>query len=477
LAALGYVSRLSTLPEEVRMARFGHALVLLTLTLALAVAACAPVKTNPRAASRFDPEGGPLHVYAEADLFVGSGGSVPRLSRVTAVRLDGGRVDLNVERRGRSRWEGERLLAWGSVPEGEYTALLFEGEPPREGPGEVPGASRETSVPLSLRLGKGRGAVIRLALGEGGRLAAREPKSRPAAVLGAVPLEAADAVLLFDRLDGTPVTVVPAGDGPTAVGIDTIRSRAYATVPAEDRLEIIDLVDGVNIGFIPLIPGDEPTTLALTPDGALAVVANRGSGTVSVVDLPGRTERARVSIGERPTSVALDGTRRRAYVSQEIPGSVAVVDYARGEVVDLYSTEARPARIRLDGSARRLLVAHGGAPSLVEFDTALGTAVRRIELGSPAAALALDARAGTALVAVQDGPLVDAYGPASDLPERSYVAEGRVRFLEVDDEGNALCIVYEGRDEIRLLQLVGGQTLARLETGPGPGEPAFSGSR
>lgn len=447
------------------------------LAIAVASCACATTRSVPGSSIARDPSAGVLFVYSEPASAERARGAGLDPSRVDAVHEDGSELPLKLAFRpkdGSDRWG---LLAFGRVPEGRYTALrLTERPPARRGPGsDAPPPSR--TFPVDLRVGRGRGAVVLLGPGEEDPWAASAPRPRPAAVFGAVPVRLADALLLFDRLSGEPAAVVPTGARPTSVAIDVSRSRAYVALAGEDAVEVVDLVDPASLGTIPLVPGDEPATILLSPDGATAITANRGSGTVSVVDVLGRSERARIRVGERPTSLDLDPLRRTLFVAHEVPSAVTVVDLVRLETAAEFPTEGRPIRIRFDPLSRTLWVAHAGTPSVLVLEPATGRVLRKIELTSAAAALALDLRAGTALVASSRGFGVDVFGPNSGLPLRSYPAGGTPRFLEVDSEGNSLCIVYEGRDEIRLVRLVGGQTLARIETGPEPGEPAFSGSR
>jgi len=84
--------------------------------------------------------------------------------------------------------------------------------------------------------------------------------------------------------------------------------------------------------------GAGPAQLALTPNGATLVVANRGDGTMSVVDRLGLVERQRIDLGvTHPHGVAISSDGRTAFVSYEgdtkSDGGVVAVDLATGAVV------------------------------------------------------------------------------------------------------------------------------------------------
>jgi DNA-binding beta-propeller fold protein YncE len=134
-------------------------------------------------------------------------------------------------------------------------------------------------------------------------------------------------------------------------------------------------------------------------------------------------------------------------------------------------------RLRLDATGRRIVVAHRDARAVLVLDAATRSVARRIPLDSQASALALDPRSDRIYVARRGGLMVEVFDPGSPFPTRGFPVDGDVGFLEVDPEGNTLCMVLPDRDEVLLVRLVGGQVVARLGIGPGPGEPAFSGSR
>ncbi len=64
---------------------------------------------------------------------------------------------------------------------------------------------------------------------------------------------------------------------------DQPRQRLYLSNSDHNRVEIFDLAAHRYIA--PIVVGNEPAGLALTPDGTLLAVVNSGDGTVSVIDL------------------------------------------------------------------------------------------------------------------------------------------------------------------------------------------------
>lgn len=99
--------------------------------------------------------------------------------------------------------------------------------------------------------------------------------------------------------------------------------------------------DGQIVGTVPV--GNRPAQIALTADGGMLVVANRGDASLSLVDTAALIETARIPLGaEHPHGLALDDAGMRAFVSCEgtpqTSGRAVAVDLESESV--LWSAEA-----------------------------------------------------------------------------------------------------------------------------------------
>ncbi|MCB9683176.1 MAG: DUF1565 domain-containing protein [Alphaproteobacteria bacterium] len=88
--------------------------------------------------------------------------------------------------------------------------------------------------------------------------------------------------------------------------------RVWAVAADFDGVAVFD-AQGARLGFVPT--GRDPRTVALTPDGALALVANLGAGTVSFVDTATLEVVRDVEVGLEPFGVVVDTAGTSAYVS------------------------------------------------------------------------------------------------------------------------------------------------------------------
>ena len=79
-----------------------------------------------------------------------------------------------------------------------------------------------------------------------------------------------------------------------AIVYDKLRQKLYISNQDHNRVEVFDLA--TNTFQSPMLVGNQPTVLTLTPDGALLAVLDHGDSTVSVIDLATMTFKASFSL-------------------------------------------------------------------------------------------------------------------------------------------------------------------------------------
>lgn len=165
-------------------------------------------------------------------------------------------------------------------------------------------------------------------------------------------------------------TIALANDGRTLVAANMINNSMTILIPAFDRV----------IAEIPV--GRDPRSVALTLDSTQALVANRGDGTISVVDLNEQTVTATIPIGVLPYGVVTN-SNTTAYVSLEGSDQIAVVDLENQSVSSIIDVPDAPAGLTLWGDF--LYVTHfwSGAISMVYLP--LRRVIQTVSTGSDTA--------------------------------------------------------------------------------------------
>jgi len=417
-----------------------------------------------------------------------------RLRGIAAQREDGATFPLELklaELKGDAP-SGQRLLAWGAVPPGNYTGFAITAAEAsiqdEEGGRELTIPSEATPSSFPFRAEARRGM---LALAELDALAARDaadafvpafaltkPSSLATGLVGAVASRAMNAVVLFDKVSGQPVKLIVVGRGPSGMAVDVVRRRLYVALTGDDAIATVDLLEPALLATSPLRAGDQPVSLALSQDGLTLLVANSGSSTVSLLDASSAvlTERTRVEVKSGPRYLAIDPSGNKAWVFSALDDTISVLAVPGGGLIGTIRSGGGPMRGDFGRAQARLYVIHQNSTYLDVVNTATLTVAQRVFIGAGASAIKVDPKTGRIYVGYKNSDRLDVFDPTGLLPIDHVEAGGGVSHLTIDSEGNNLCISLSSRGEVRLVRLVGKTVAARLEV-PDPVEAAIPGER
>ncbi|MCA9904473.1 MAG: YncE family protein, partial [Anaerolineae bacterium] len=178
-------------------------------------------------------------------------------------------------------------------------------------------------------------------------------------------------------------SIALAPDTLTMVAANALSNSITILVPSQSRV-----IDEVSVGR-------DPRSVAITPDGARALVTNRGDGSLSIVDIRGASVLATIPVGVWPYGVVTNNDQV-AYVSLQ-SGEIVEVDLVAGRVTRRIPLPGMPSGLALWGDF--LYVTHfwTGEVSLVYLPS--GAIVARVGTGgtnSISQSIALDITRGIA---------------------------------------------------------------------------------
>ena len=140
---------------------------------------------------------------------------------------------------------------------------------------------------------------------------------------------------------------VPVGDGPEAVAVNPETNNVYVTIQRESRLTVHDPNHHDMLYKTGL--GSSPIGIEFSPDATLALVPNRMSNDVSVIetrfhrDGEGRPwEVERIPVGIWPGEVVFNSSGSTAYVSNNKTNDISVIDTEAREEVDRIDVRTHP---------------------------------------------------------------------------------------------------------------------------------------
>ncbi len=168
-----------------------------------------------------------------------------------------------------------------------------------------------------------------------------------------------DSLSVFNAASRTKVASVSFGAGAMPVSVAVLPDDQTAVVALRKAQKLAKVVgiDKVNPSVAGEVKvGSEPTGVALSPSGRIAVVANFGERTVSLVDTASMSITATIDVGANPRAVAItndldeDNADEKAYVTlfYGAPVSETTDDGRVGKVVEIdLGTRAKTATIDL----------------------------------------------------------------------------------------------------------------------------------
>jgi YVTN family beta-propeller protein len=129
--------------------------------------------------------------------------------------------------------------------------------------------------------------------------------------------------------------------------------RLFVTCERQNTLLVVRLEDGARLHAVD-VGQALPHIVAVSPDGATAVTANIGTGTLTAVDVEQGLPRRHVRVLERPEGMAFSPDGRLLYVVNRESDAIAVVETGQFEMVGRIATGRGPVRVAITPDGGRI---------------------------------------------------------------------------------------------------------------------------
>jgi YVTN family beta-propeller protein len=243
--------------------------------------------------------------------------------------------------------------------------------------------------------------------------------------------------------------IVDLGDYRRPHGVQFIDARRVAvTAETQRTLLVVDVFEG---RILSAFGTDQNVShmVALAPDRKRAYIANMVSGSMTALELASGKLLAQVTTGRGAEGIDVTPDGREIWVSNRDADTVSIVDAARLQAVAQLEAPGFPIRVRFTPDGRRALVTAPRADALLVFDVASRKLERRIALPV--------ARTET------DGRLLGQFA-------KSTVPIGVV----TDASGKLAFVAQANADQVAVIDLDKGETVATMRTGKEPDGMAWS---
>lgn len=197
--------------------------------------------------------------------------------------------------------------------------------------------------------------------------------------------------LAIDRL--------PTGAGAEGVAVNPLTQTAVVANKGPGTLSIIDMktrqvVSTIEVGGTPVGPKINEKTNTV-------VFSDKADGTVVLLDLASGAEKARISVGSSPSCVAVDAEHNIATVGCAGDNSVYVIDLASEEVKYTIPVSPWPVCMHwcINPNNMTAIVANRGGDTITVMDIENGVVLKTITIGrGPGPGPALNPLTNTAIV-------------------------------------------------------------------------------
>lgn len=456
----------------------GNALVAAAL-LSLLLTSCAPRLAAFQPALRQD---GSLELYLQP-LPQEAQRLLIHLAEIAAIREDGSLAPLQPllsELQGSALMGVQRRLASATLSPGTYRGISLHFDKASllrdDGAADLLVPDEPLSIQAEFRIIRRAASTLFLTLAPENLTSSgfsftpsfslATPTRQLQGLLGYATNTQSNTISVFNKRTMEIVDTIATASGPQGAAIDPRRGWMYVALAGDDAIEAIEVNTGVILHRLQLNFGDEPTEIALSPDGRILVSANRGTNTASVIDTSTLREIDRVGLPSEPFSVVTGTSGRRAYLIQPLGNAISEIDVSRREVNRTLILDESPVRGALSRDGDNLYVTTRFSSDLLVIDTAGLSLKERIHVGSRAACVEVDPKTDLVYVGRESGS-ISVVEPSSLMPIDRIRVDGHVAFLDIDRDQNSLLALLPDRRLVRKIDLVSRRVAGAVEIAEG----------
>lgn len=200
-----------------------------------------------------------------------------------------------------------------------------------------------------------------------------------------------------DRYATDSVTV---GQEPSSVAVNPDGTKVYVANSGEGTVNVINTATNEVSATVRV--GRMPAAVAVHPDGSTVYVTNWGEGTVSVINASSNTVSRTIPIGGGPDGVVVHPDGTKAYVTAWNMGEINVIDTSTNTVSQTVGIGGGPGRPAVSPDGTRLYVADSWDDIMRIIDTSTMEVTDTITVGSSPSGVAVNPDGTRVYVSSQD---------------------------------------------------------------------------
>jgi YVTN family beta-propeller protein/uncharacterized repeat protein (TIGR03803 family) len=272
---------------------------------------------------------------------------------------------------------------------------------------------------------------------------------------------------------GTPTGSVTYFNGTTQVGTATLSegSGTFSYNPVSLAVGIYSIT-AVYSGDGTFSASTSPAqTLAITQNGPFAYVANNGSNTVSVINIPTGQVANSILVGSGPSGTAISPDQTQVDVTNNLGNSVSVINAANGSVVTTIPVQTSPLGVAFTPDGSSVYVVNGSSNSVSVINTATQTVVATVPVQNSPTAVAMASTSNGIFAYVTNSASntvsVIAVGNEPTVVQTIPVGTGP-RWVTVSPNSMFAYVENAGSNNVSVISVASNQVTAAIPVGASP---------
>jgi YVTN family beta-propeller protein len=266
-----------------------------------------------------------------------------------------------------------------------------------------------------------------------------------------------NTVSVVDTGSGAVLGTLPVSAGPHGMAITRDGRTVYVSGDGSSSVDVIDTATDKVVKTISV--GKAPNGIALTPDDRLLLVTVYGEDRLAFIDTATETVIATTDV-PKPHTVAISPDGRFAYVAEQEPGhfGLALIEMATRRVTRSVPLDKTPRDGEFGYDGQMFYFTQAGVSSVQVMSPASGKIVAQIPTGVSPHFVAYPRNAAFGIVVVQGPGELLLFDPATNTPVRSVAVGKQPHWATTSADGRTAYVTNEGSNDFTIVDLASGST-------------------
>jgi YVTN family beta-propeller protein len=168
---------------------------------------------------------------------------------------------------------------------------------------------------------------------------------------------------------------------PSAIAVSPDGQTAWVANYTQDTVTPVNLA--TNTAGAAITVGSKPFAIAITPDGTMAYVTNNGSGTVTPINLRTKTAGSPITVGSNPYAIAITPDGTKAYVTNDGSATVTPITIATNTAGGAINVGSRAEAIAITPDGTTAWVGNYESNTLTPITLSTNTTGPTVAVNSP----------------------------------------------------------------------------------------------